>query len=209
MAETTDNKVADVSAQRVARIYAEALLRAADKRGQAEAVLQEMHALIHDVFAANPQFEVLLSGAAVGRTRRRQILRTVFAHRASEVFVNFLLVLNDHERLELVRPVLAALRELHDRRVGRQRVQVVSAVPLPEDQAELLLQHLRQNMRLDPLLERRVDPDLLGGLILRVGDLQVDASVRAELETIRSEIITRTSHEIQSRRDRFSPANGN
>ena len=51
--------------------------------------------------------------------------------------------------------------------------------------------------------------ELIGGLKIRIGDLQVDASIQTELETIRSEILSRSTHEIQSRRDRFSPANGN
>jgi F-type H+-transporting ATPase subunit delta len=53
-------------------------------------------------------------------------------------------------------------------------------------------------------LQEQVDPDLLGGLIVRVGDWVYDASVRRELETLRSELIARSSHEIQSRRDQFS-----
>lgn len=201
--------VADMSAQRIARVYAEALLNAAEKQGQADAVLEELDSLVSDIFPANPGFAVLLSSAAMGRKARAEVLEQVFSSRASELFYNFLQVLNDHERLDLLRAVLQAYRELHDQRAGRVRVQVQSAVALPEDQVSRLRDELRQAFHVEPVLETRVEPALLGGIRVRIGDWQYDASVRTQLELIRQQIIARSSHEIQSRRDRFCIADGN
>jgi F-type H+-transporting ATPase subunit delta len=115
-------------------------------------------------------------------------------------------VLNNHERLELLRPILASLRELHDVRAGRVRVEVASAVALPEDQRQRLEQELRESLHREPILNLKVEPELIAGLRIRVGDWQYDGSVRTELENIRNEILLGSSHEIQSRRDRFSTA---
>src|SRR5262245_30560422 len=207
MADQTDQQpTADVTAQRVARVYAEALLNAAEKAGQADTVLDEMRELVLDTFKAYPQLEVVLSSAALGRTLRHQFIRNVFQGRSSDIFYHFLQVLNDHDRLELLRAVAMALRDLNDQRSGRRRVYVTSAVPLPEETRNRLLAELVSAMRLTPVLEEHVDPEVLGGMRLRVGDLQVDATARTALETIRSEILARSSHEIQSRRDSFSTA---
>jgi F-type H+-transporting ATPase subunit delta len=200
---------ADVGAQRVARVYAEALLNAAEKQGQADTAFEELEALVREVFQADPQFEAFLSSSAIGRDRKGQVLQSIFQGRGSEVFVNFLLVLNEHERLDLLRAVLAAAREIRDQRARRIRVRVRSAVPLPDDQRDRLLQDLRQSFQLEPLLETEVDPELLGGLVVRVGDWLYDASVRTQLENIRNQLIAESSHEIQSRRDSFSSAEGN
>jgi F-type H+-transporting ATPase subunit delta len=199
---------ADVASQRVARVYAEALLNAAEKHGQGDEVVGELDSLVRDLFRADPEFEAFLSSAAVSRDRKAQVLDAAFAHRASEVLANFLQVLNNHDRLELLRPILAEARELSNRRHGRVRVRVRSAVALPDDQRERLVQELRQVINREPLLETQVDPDLLGGLVVRVGDWLYDASVRTQIDTIRSELIARGSHEIQSGRDRFSAAGG-
>jgi len=196
--------VHDVGAQRIARVYAEALLNAAERHGQADAVLEEVESLVRDLFSADPQFEAFFASGAIGRKDKARVIESVFAGRASELFVNFLLVLNDHERLHLIRPILAAYRELRDDRAGRLRVQVQTAVPLPEDQRERLLRQLRESYHKEPLLETRLDPDLLGGMVVRVGDWVYNSSVRQRLESIRKQIIERSSHEIQSRRDRFS-----
>lgn len=200
---------ADVGAQRVARVYAEALLNAADKQGQSEQVLESLDSLIRDLFPAEPQLEAFLTSSAVGRERREQVIDKVFENKASVLFVDFLKVLNQHERLNLLRPILAAAKELRDERAKRIRVQVRSAVPLADEQANRLRQQLHDALKLDPILQMKVDPELLGGVVLRVGDWLYDASVRAKLDSIRNQLIARSSHEIQSGRDRFSIANGN
>jgi F-type H+-transporting ATPase subunit delta len=199
----TDHAV-DVGAERVARTYAQALLDAAEKRGQAQEVLDELQSLVHDVLPAAPLFEAFLSSRAISRKRKAPLIRSALQGRASEIFLNFLLVLNEHERLDLLRPILAAYRRLYEERTGHVRVRVKSAVPLPDDQRQRLEQELRAAFRREPILETRVDPDLLGGLVVQVGDWVYDGSVRSRLADIRNQLMERSSYEIQSRRDRFS-----
>ena len=199
---------ADVGAQRVARVYAEALLKAAEKQGQVEDVLDELATLVGEVFRKDPQFEEFLASGAIGRDRKAQVIRGVFEHRASSVFFNFLMVLNNHDRLGLLRPIRAAYQELYDERARRIRVVVRTAVPLPDDQRARLQQELHDTFHLEPVLETRVDPDLLGGMVVRVGDWLYDASVRTQIENLRNQLIARSSYEIQSGRNRFSAPDG-
>jgi F-type H+-transporting ATPase subunit delta len=201
--------VVSVDTQRVAKLYAEALYGAAEQRGQAQEVLDELQSLVSDVFKANPQIEAFLTSVIVGRDRKADLIKNGFANRASETLINFLFVLNNHERLDLLRPILAAYRELYDQKAGRIHVQVRTAQPLPDDQRESLHRELKKAFQKEPILETKVDPDLLGGLVVQVDDWLYDASVRSSLETLRNQIIERSSHEIQSGRDRFSSRNGN
>ena len=201
--------VLDVGEQRVAKVYAEALLNAAAKQGDVDGVVEEFESLVNDVFTRTPEFEALLSSGAIGRKQKDEVLRKTFADKLSPVFLNVLLVLSDHERLDMLRGILAAAQELRDERMGRMRVEVQSATPLPEDQRERLRRELKETFQREPLLSVRTDPELLGGLVVRVGDWLYDASVRAQLDSIRNQIIERSSHEIQSGRDRFNSADGN
>jgi F-type H+-transporting ATPase subunit delta len=195
---------ADISARRIARVYAQALLDAAEKQSQAQEVLEELDSLVRDVFEKEPRLEVLMSSAAVGRHVRRETLQKVFAGRASPTFTYFLQVLNDHERLNLLRAVLTAATELYDQRHRRLRVYLSTAVSLPDDLRERIENGLRNFFHLEPVLIPKVDRALLGGLKVRIGDMQYDATVRNRLDTLRDQILARSSHEIQSRRDRFS-----
>jgi F-type H+-transporting ATPase subunit delta len=200
--------VLDVGTQRVARVYAEAMLRAAEKHRQVDELLEELETLVGPIFNTDPQFEAFLCSGVIGRDRKAGVIRSVFEGRASELLINLLLVLNDHERLELLRPIAAAYRELRDARSGRIRVQVRSAAPMLDDQQDRLRQQLREAFQKEPVLDKEIDPELIGGMVVRVDDWVYDRSVRAELEDIRNQLIARSSYEIQSRRDRFRSPDG-
>jgi F-type H+-transporting ATPase subunit delta len=202
--ETEFSYHADVSAQRVARVYAEALLNAAEKHNEVDAVYDQLDSLATDLFRADPMFAEYLASGAVSRERKAALLRSVFEKRASKLFFNFLMVLNQHERLALLRPIRDAYRDLRDERARRMRVQVRSAVPLTGDQLDRLKKELHDSFHQEPVLETRTDPDLLGGLVVQVGDWVYDASVRTQLENLRNQIMARSSYEIQSGRNRFS-----
>ena len=195
--------VLDDATRRVARVYAEALLNAAAKRGQEQALLQELQALVGEVFARGPDCEAFLASAAIDRNRKAAVLRGAFEGRADELLVNFLLVLNEHDRLGALRAVAAVYRELYDERTGRLNVRVASAAPLSDEQQERLRQKLREQFQREPVLHTRLDPDLLGGLVVQVGDWVWDASVRTRLDEIREQIIERSSHALQFGRNRF------
>jgi F-type H+-transporting ATPase subunit delta len=184
----------DVSAQRVARVYAEALLDAAEAKAQVEPVLAELGSLFDDLFRDSPELAAFFLTAGISRRAKKAVLEQSFTGRVSDVFLNFLLVLDDHDRLYLLPYIRPIVHELADERAGRMAVQVSSAVPLPEDQRERLRQQLRDTFRKEPVIEEKVDPDLLGGLVVRVGDWLYDASVRTRLENLRKQLIERRSH---------------
>jgi F-type H+-transporting ATPase subunit delta len=210
MGENKESKpTKSVAAQRVARVYAEALLGACDKSGRVETVFDELDSLVNDVLPANLVIANLFSSAALGRRARGEIIDKAFAGPASELFHDFLRVLNDHERLDLLPAIHAAFRDLLDERARRVRIYVESAVPLQDDQKNRLREELRARYTFEPLLEAHVNPELLGGLRIRIGDMLFDSSIRTQLAIIRNQIIARSSHEIQSRRDRFCIADGN
>ena len=152
--------------------------------------------------------QLFVSGV-IGRLRRDGLIRKVFDGRASALLVNFFLVVNDHERVSLLPAILFEAHALRDRRASRLPVNLAAAVPLSDDQVERIRQRVREVLRVEPIIEVKVDPELLGGIQLRVGDWLFDSTVRSYLNELRNQILARSSHEIQSGRDRFSSAIGN
>jgi F-type H+-transporting ATPase subunit delta len=184
--------VLENGSRRVARIYAESLLDVAAECGQTDQVLEEFDALI-GVLRAAPEFETFLV-SSVNRRKKGEVIRRAFDGRVSDLFRNFLLVVNAHRRLDLLRGIRDVAKELHDERAGRMPVLVTSAVPLPDDQRERLRQELHAKYHKEPILTTRIEPDLLGGMVVRVGDWLYDASLRMRLATVRKRIIERGSH---------------
>jgi F-type H+-transporting ATPase subunit delta len=193
-------------AARLARTYAEALLNVADKRDQADAVGEELHSLLNDVFRAAPRLEALLATPAIKRSTKEPLIRRAFEGKSSDLVLDFLLTLNKHDRLDLLRPIYFAYRDIRNVRVKRIRVVVRTVVPLTEEQQAELKRTVEGTTKLEPVLDMRIDPDLLGGMIVQVGDDVFDSSVRTRIETIRNQLLARSSYEIQTGRDRFSSA---
>jgi F-type H+-transporting ATPase subunit delta len=193
----------DVGSQRLAAVYAEALLGAAGDSAAGDNVLAELDSLVTDVFQNDPSLEEFFASPVVPAHVKETAIDRICDGRASDLFRDFLKVLNHHGRLELVRLVAQGLRHLIDDRARRIRVLVRTAVPLADDQRQRLTQFIHDALNLEPVLDLKVDPALLGGLVVRVLDWQFDGSVRSRLQTIRNQIIESSSHEIQSGRDRF------
>jgi F-type H+-transporting ATPase subunit delta len=205
MAENNTSELpADVGSQRLARVYASALVEAADKQNVAlQGLLDELDSLVDDVLRRDPQIALLLSGAAVGRHARRAAIEKAFQGRVSDILYRFLLVLNEHERLELLPSIRNALRQLDNERRHLVAVQVWTAVPMTDSEKDRVADSVRKRFQLEPVLSAHVDPDLLGGVKIRIGDQQIDDTVRTRLDNLRNQVIARSSYEIQSRRDRF------
>src|SRR5262245_20365973 len=152
-----------IANRRLARVYAEALLNVAEKRGQTEAVGEELGELVQDVLLSHPEIEQLFASRAIRRTRKEPMLRDALAGKVSETLFNFILVLNERDRLELLRPVYLIYRDLLDERAKRVRVQVRTAAPLNDDEQRKLRETLQRALHQEPVLDVRVDPELLGG----------------------------------------------
>ncbi|WP_422929405.1 ATP synthase F1 subunit delta [Singulisphaera sp. PoT] len=190
----------------VARSYAEALLNAAGREGgdDVEAVLDELDSIKADVLDAHPQFAAVLTSPLVAPKDKDAILEKAFDGKALPTVVRFLRVLNRHGRLESFVPITRTARALWDRRQNRRPVTVRSAVPLDEGQVSRLRDRLSKMLGATPNLQLVVDPSLIAGLVVQVGDDVYDASARNRLEQLRQRLIEGKTHEIQSRRDRFS-----
>jgi len=196
--------VFDDEAPEVTRSYAEALLGAAEKEGQVEAVLDELDELVRDVLRAHPQFAALLASPALAAGDKDRIVVETFEGRALPVVVRFLRVLNRHGRLGSLAAIVRAARATWDRRQNRRPVTVRSAVPLDEGQRAALHDRLGRMLGATPVMNVVVAPELIGGLVIQVGDHVYDASVRNRLAQLRDRLIASRLQEIRSHRDQFS-----
>ncbi|MEW4489156.1 ATP synthase F1 subunit delta [Thalassoglobus sp. JC818] len=198
----------DPSAKAVAQVYATAFLNAAGQDKQAE-LLEEFTSFHDDVLQANPDFERLLTTEATGPEQKRGVIERTVKPYASEKFTNFLLTLAKHDRLELLPLILSEAWQSHEEQQGQVRVKLRSAVELTSDQLERIKQRLHDALSFEPILIPSLDQELLGGLVIQVGDTVYDGSLRTRLRDLRQRLRERYLNEIQSGRDRFSSPEGN
>jgi F-type H+-transporting ATPase subunit delta len=197
----------DPSSQAIARTYAEALLNAAGS--QTESALEELGSFVDDVLDKIPGLREVFFARVIGREEKIRLIDRVFASQTSPLVANFLRVLVQHDRLELVPLILRQARLRQEVRGGRQRVQIKTALPLSDQVREKLRKRLAESLPFDPILETQVDPSLIGGIVIRVADTVYDSSLATRVAQLRERIQQRSLHEIQSGRDRFSSPEGN
>ncbi len=198
----------DPSAKAVARVYSQAFLDAA-QTVDVEEGLEELTSFVDDVLSPHPEFERLLTSEVTGREDKLGLIERAIAPHCSQFLANFLRVLGRHERLELLPLILQESWLQHERRAGKRRVRVRSAVPLSETQLEQIRRRLDAALPYEPLLIPEVDESLLGGLVIQEGDTVHDGSLRTRIRNLKQSLRERYLNEIQSGRDRFSHPEGN
>ncbi len=195
--------VFDVSAERLARVYAQAALDAAGGRDQQDALMSELESLKNDVLDREPRLAKLFDSRLISEDEKLTMLDRLFAGRASALLVNVLKVLARHGRLGMVRDVVTSARKMWERRSGRLPVELETANALNPQLEQELLTALAKVLGADPIVSARINPDLIAGFVIRVGDRVYDGSVRTRLEAMRRGMIARATEAIQSGPQRF------
>jgi F-type H+-transporting ATPase subunit delta len=185
-----------------ADIYAEALLELANERDVAEDLFDEFHSLV-EYIESDDDFRRFMASFAVDDDDRREVLRRVFKGRLSEMLLNLMLVLNDHNRAGIVPLVFERFKRLYDEQLNRQDVEIKSAVPLTDEHRAKLEAVVSELTGKHAVLVEEVDPTVLGGAIVQVGDHQFDGSLRTKLARMREFVIERGRQEILSGKHDF------
>lgn len=172
----------------IALAYARSLLELANERHQANEVGEEMKA-IRQIVAENPQLKEFLSNPSIGAVQRLALIDSLFKGQASDLVYNLIRVANEKHRAGLLGDVAALYLKLLDQQLGNVDVQVTSAQELDASQEEAIHRRVGQLLGKNPILHKRVDDAIIGGLIVRVGDKVLDASVKTQLGAMRKRLL--------------------
>ena len=169
----------------IARRYAKALFGLAVEQGKVEAWSQSLSSLKQAV-EASPELREVLVNPIYSKDQRRAIGAKLSAalHLDPEP-ANLLYLLGDRNRLGYLGGVADVFGELSDEKLGRVRAHVTSAVPLDAASAQAIAEKLAHATKAQVILDRGVDPALLGGVVAQVGSFTYDGSVRSQLEQLR------------------------
>jgi F-type H+-transporting ATPase subunit delta len=168
------------------RRYARALFEAAQERNRLEEVQRDLSDFV-DAVREVPELRALLRDPVLDRRVKIAALRDVLAG-SDELVRNFVLVLTEQGRAgELEETEREVERFLADE-IGRLTLELATAVELSDEEAGQIVQQIERASGRGVEATRRVDPDLLGGVVLQVGSLRLDASLRGRLERLRREL---------------------
>jgi F-type H+-transporting ATPase subunit delta len=170
----------------VAKRYAEALFDVANTQGQIDTVEQELAGIV-DVLHAHPALNNLLQTPSLSVEVKKQQITDLFGNRVSAIVLNFLKLLFDSRRQDAVTGIYNEFVRLVDKARNRVKATVESATPLTDEELQTLTEKLGTNGQ-QVAITTKVNPALIGGLKVRVGDRVFDYSVVTRLERFRQSL---------------------
>jgi F-type H+-transporting ATPase subunit delta len=164
--------------------YASALFDLARDERQIDAVGRSLD-LIAQTLVDSRDFAELVSSPLVDRGDAGKAFEAVGGELGlDEITKNFLGVLAKNGRKNQLQPVMRAFRRLASEHRGETTADVVTAHPLKDDQLAALKQQLRTRAGRDVAVETRIDPEILGGIVVKMGSQMIDASIRTKLNRL-------------------------
>jgi len=188
MAEQESKQGIDVGQQKVGAVYAKALLGAA---GNIDSVLDELQSIVEDVLATNAQVNDMLASPRIPLEAKIAVIDKAF-NKADKVLLHFLKVVAGHGRLDCLQEIYRSARNMANIAQGRIAVQVKTAEPLTDALREQVAGQLKKLLNSDVVVEARTDPELIGGMVVRVGDTVYDGSISTRLQKLRRDALART-----------------
>jgi F-type H+-transporting ATPase subunit delta len=172
----------------VHRTYARALYEAATEAGRVTPVREQLEDFVAAAEAV-PELRELLRNPQLDARAKARAVDSVLGE-SDPLVRNLLLLLVAKGRGAEVREVASEFERLVAAAERRLEVEVTTALELTDDEARDLLAQIERSSGMKVEASRKVDPDLIGGVVLQVGSLRVDASVRGRLERLRRELAT-------------------
>ncbi len=172
----------------VADAYARPLLELANEQGKTNEIAEELSQLA-EIIRQNKTFSQFLADPAVGHDERKATLVRVFGGRVSPLLSNFIGVLNKRSKLGLITAIADSFyRQLEEQR-GNIEVDVTTAQALSADELENVRQKVGSALGKNAIVHQHVDESILGGLVVRVEDKLIDASVRYQLQAMKEQLL--------------------
>jgi F-type H+-transporting ATPase subunit delta len=168
--------------------YANALADVALAQGAADAALKQLND-VAAAFAASGELRNVLASPAVPREPKHGVIEKIAARAgAGKIIRNFLFVIADHQRTHILPEIVAAFEDVIRQRQGVAEAEISSAVELSAAQKKKFAQTLERITGKKIEAKYSLDPTLLGGAVVRVGDTIYDGSVRSSLNEMRARL---------------------
>lgn len=175
--------------QFIATQYSEAVLDIASQTNREEKVLAELKA-VNEVVSSDKDMTVVLSHPSISSDEKKRFLNSLFAGKTSDITENLLNLLADKRRLELLPFIESSYRSLLNAKKNILAATLSCSEPLADSSVANIKAQLTEHLGKKLELEVKVDPSLIGGVVLKIGDQVIDGSLKGKLKSIEKALIS-------------------
>lgn len=173
-----------MSNSRVAHRYARPLLELAEEQGVLEQVKTDMLS-IGNLCESNREFTLMLKSPIIPHQKKAEILKAIFVKRVHPLTSKFLEIITRKNRENVVPDVALEFAHLYNDKMGFQEATVVSSLQLDKSARTMVEKLVSDISGKKAILKEKLNPELIGGYILKLGDLQIDDSVSGKLNDLK------------------------
>lgn len=203
MEEVQQKTVFDTDKQQLGDVYAKALLGFGQKSGKTDSLIDELGGVVGAVNAL-PKFKSALESPRISIEGKSAMIDKAFGGKISKELSNFLKIVGSKGRFDCLSTVLGSAKKMHDEMSGRVEATVTTAEAIDDSVRQKISDQLAKALGKDVNLTPIVSPDIIGGMIVRVGDTVYDGSVTSQLSQVRSQAIKRATDAIRTSIDSFT-----
>ena len=173
----------------VARVYAQALLDLAEAQGNLPRVVDDLHA-VQDLVDKDKDFSGFFATHRLERGQKRKILNEALADKLDRPVLGLLNILIDKQRELVLDNIVDEFDRFRDLRAGVLHAYVVTARPLDDEQRADVTRRLEASTGKKIKIHEKVEPRLLGGMTVRLGDKVIDGTARTKLERLKRALVS-------------------
>jgi F-type H+-transporting ATPase subunit delta len=172
----------------VARVYASSIFEIAKEKNMISQVAEELE-VISQILAEEAEFKSYINAPGITSEVKKSFINKVFAGNISENTMNLLNLLIDNGRQESISGIYEAFVELDDKHNNRERITVITQTPSSESLIDSIKSQIGKKLEKEIIVTEKVDESILGGIIIKIGDLVIDGSLAKGLKNIKSNLL--------------------
>lgn len=174
-------------ASKVARRYAKSLMLLSVERNEMDAAFNDL-LYIKNVLQENRDLRVMLNSPVIKTYKKQNVLNAIFGGQLGDLVNGFVRIITSNNRESLLEEIAVGFVDLYNEYKKVVTAKVTTAVPM-DDELKNKVKSIVANLENNSIeIIEEVDPEIIGGVILRVGDVQVDASVSRQLQELKKEL---------------------
>ena len=170
----------------VAIRYAKSLIDLAEEQKSLEAVNKDMEFFL-STLKANPQLAAVLANPIIYHDKKVKILDSLFGGKVNQITIGFFNIMINKGRAEIIQAAAHEFINQYDVKKNIVTASVVTATPLSEANKKVIIADIEKSTKGTVKLSVKVDPSLIGGFIITVGDKQIDTSIAGSLNKLKKE----------------------
>lgn len=206
MAKQETPELITTDQQQLGEVYAKALFGVGEKSGSTEDLISELKG-VNEAVAGLPKLKDALTSPQIGAEQKTALVEKAFTGKTSDAMMNFLKVIVQKNRFDCLPAVAVAAQQMHDQMSGKIQATLSTAEEVDDKTRQEIAEQLSKKLGKTVELTTAVDPSIIGGVVVRVGDTVYDSSVAGQLKQVRAKAMKKASDAIREHLNRFTNEN--